>query len=1358
MNSFQFLIARKKPDAQNGTQWIRFLRLTLTFVAATLLLAASFEARGSESSKAQSQKKGRQTILLGVDGLSYWAFIAAQKEGLFADFKNSGAHVAPFPSMTDLSWATMTRTAELFGPAGRIKSVEATYFDESTQSIQGDPRDYYRRLAFPKYYMGAFDIFFNPYVEGLMYFPTEEIPKLEIRSVIDELISAKPKPVLTAYIGAADSIAHTQINRLFPVLRTLDSEIKRLLQAYQSQGRDVEVILVSDHGNIGRFAESQPEQELLGIDIAKEIESVGFQWVQQLKADKDIAMPLMALGNWGPMYLQNRSHIPQIISKLRRQEWFDLAVTLNKNNQNETVMTIFSSSGEAQLNFNKIQRQYFYRTLRGNPLQISERYQNVLIPQNEAFNAALKTPYPDSLFRLIESASEQNFDFPDLILCAHDGYYFKSALGAFTKMYRTHGSLSAMSSFGLIASTGRQVPGQIRTKDILSKLEIDPKALFGSTLTKHVTSGESALSEVIQNSRVGIETEARNFDQKRVFRHITKFVSDTRPYFVVSEISSFMSAFKFDPFKSNPQQGLSPLNFDISKFNLTSMVSTEDVGKIADAIINGGSVEKALQDPRIKNIQQKISGLQSAKESRVELQQITIENGVSKLEALQKYLLPLKRAAMKVYQLPFLLENSIVIQEKPFLPESRDTSFAQSWISQQKNMVKSYENLSRALPRIESNNSSSNSRLTAAQDLLLQAMNEADLEGRIYPTPLTKIYNRSLEDEPKNLTLVYVPGIYNRIFDQEIFALGLNVLSDELGLRVIQPPVESTCSSDYNADIIAQFLRKDMLDRQARGHAIPKYLFLSYSKGAVDTLQFLTKNKGFAANFVKAFVSIAAPLHGSQILNTTDLPFSLVSALTDQKNPAICQKEQPASKSVTPLAMESFWRRHEKSLVGLTRYLSVTFASTPEESHIFMKATKVIGQFDEDNDGVVTVSSSKFPKSLRAVDLGTINADHLAGVLSSRFNQKAFFKGLVRTLAELNISDDDNNLRWNTEAVVALANQNILKQGSYFKMKEPGVIRRLSWKSGDVYEVESGSTAFELNAKLIPAANDPADNYEPQIKLPSSQLRYDPYNVLDVQKLPEIMAVTRVTPATPQNMPAGINLEFRHKNVVHFRMDHQLNYESRSPLGSDDNKEYGYINSEFNGEVDWAAMRSKDNSIRLTTLAYRFSPTDFPMMALNLAVTKDATGADPVKGKTGKDDSPFQLWLTIRDGKANGDRSLVDPKNDKVFLFGYYYAGPVPNENREQGAIFENWYSNKNIVVATLPEAKELLLNSPDMLGKAQLFKRSLVEDLKRAFPDKKVEDMEIVALTLQHDSNDTKSSTEAFFKSLSFSPKNASK
>lgn len=1306
----------------------------------------------AEASPSNNQKV--QTILIATDGLGYFTFLHAQKKGLFEEFVNVGANVSPFPSMTDLSWATLTHTAELFGAEGRIKSVEATYFDESTRSIQGDPRDYYRRLSFPKYYMGAFDSFFNPYVEALMYFPTQEIPKLEIKTVVDELSSAKPKQLLTGYIGAIDSTAHTQQNRLLPVMQTLDLEIKRLIKSYKDRGQEVEIVLVSDHGNIGRFQDGQEEKELTGVDIGKVINRAGLNNVQQLKESKDVGIPLMALGTWGPIYLKDRKNMLPLIEEFKKEVWFDLAVYINKNNSTETNMTVISSNGSANIVLNKQKNTISYYNIINNPLQIPQKYISTVkdvveISYNDALLITANTNYPDSLVRIAESASERNFDFPDFILTLKDGYYIQSSLGAFTKMYRTHGSLTAKSTYGLLASTKRKIPGQIRTKDILPYLKIDAKELFANTLKKSKLSGQAALKEIRDNPNKGIETEGRDLSQKKIFQHISRFVSDTRPYFLVGEMKTFMEAFKFDPFKSPANQALSPMSFDISKFNVTSAISTEDIGTITDAVLTSGSIENLMKDPRVSKIKERVGLMQENKLATIDSKRLPLKQALPEDESfitkMISFLLPIKRATMKMYQMPFLLEKSIVIQEKPFLPETRDLSFAALWQNEKSSSVTKNSALQ------EVYGDKYKDKLSKAQMIFKEAFKEADIEDRIYPTQLTKIYNEKIED----LTIVYVPGLYNSIFDKEIFSLGLNALSDELGLRVIQPVVESTCSSDINADLILKYLREDFNSRVQRGHKPPKYLFLSYSKGAVDTLHAFIKNPSFISNYVQGMVAIASPLHGSSILNTTDVPFALVSALSEKQGPEICKSEKAASKSITPTGMEAFWRKNEKSLIGLTRYFSVTFESDPEDSHIFMKATKLIAQFEENNDGVVTVSSSKFPSRINAIDLGTIKADHLSGILSSRFNQKAFMKGLVRTLAELKINDASNNFNINSDIIISQANSQKWKTKTYYKLAKPGFANVWSLNSSSWVEPMVFSNTWELNQLVLPAASDPADNYEVKTKLPQSQLRYDPYAVLDMQKLPDIMSTTKVAPLTKATFPGGINIEYNHQNMVHFRMDYQFNYESRTPGGMDDNKESGYITSDFSGEKNWALMKSKENSIRLTTLAYRFSPLDFPNMSLKIAVTKGVTGADPVKGKSGKDDSAFQVWFTVREGKANGDRTLVDPKRDKVFLFGYYWGDPVNGENRIPQQIFENWYSNKNVVVATLPEAKQLLLNDLSMLGKPQDFKQNLAVDLKKAFPNKNIEDLEIVAITIQHDSNDAKDSSEAYFKRLSFTGAN---
>ncbi len=87
-------------------------------------------------------------------------------------------------------------------------------------------------------------------------------------------------------------------------------------------------------------------------------------------------------------------------------------------------------------------------------------------------------------------------------------------------------------------------------------------------------------------------------------------------------------------------------------------------------------------------------------------------------------------------------------------------------------------------------------------------------------------------------------------------------------------------------------------------------------------------------------------------------------------------------------------------------------------------------------------------------------------------------------------------------------------------------------------------------------------------------------------------------------------------------------------------------------------------------------------------------------------------------------------------------------------AKFENSYSNKNLVIATLPEAHQVLINNGDRdLGQIKNIERDLLKDLARAFPGRRAENFEVVSITIQHDSNDAKGDSEALFKTMKFRP-----
>ena len=109
------------------------------------------------------------------------------------------------------------------------------------------------------------------------------------------------------------------------------------------------------------------------------------------------------------------------------------------------------------------------------------------------------------------------------------------------------------------------------------------------------------------------------------------------------------------------------------------------------------------------------------------------------------------------------------------------------------------------------------------------------------PAQIPMIYN----PVPKDVTVVFVPGIYNELFDTEIFAKGLRALREQFGLRVLYADVDGRCSSGINSQKILERLKQDTQDRLDRGYPRPRYLMLGYSKGGVDSTEMLLLDEAF---------------------------------------------------------------------------------------------------------------------------------------------------------------------------------------------------------------------------------------------------------------------------------------------------------------------------------------------------------------------------------------------------------------------------------------------------------------------------------------------------------------------------------
>ncbi len=1383
------------------------------------------------ASEAMGVKPIQKTIFVGVDGFSRENFeYAKAKLGYFKMFNQVSSHIAPFPSISDYSWNIIMHSRDVHGPRGAIAHYEGNFYDYRHNQLMGDSREYFRRIGSTDlYFNGFFDFYLNPYIEALLYFPTNELPKMELKQLEESIIGSGDKPLVMTMIASVDALTHTRADSL-DFLKDLDGFLTNIKDYYDQKGIEVEIILVSDHGQTSRMKPGDEALPLLPINISGALSRSGLKESSHLVLDSDVVIPVMALGNYVGISFKDLNKRKTFVDELKKEEWFEQAFYVEKANSyvpEKMIINISDKFGDAKLEVENYPENpnYKYIPLSGNPLGIPENAQNTFISDAKAKEITMATRYPDSFFRLAQMAKQDEAQMPDLIVTTTDAFRVSGQFDKMTSMFQTHGSLARRSSLGIVATTNasRKLPQEIRTKDILSYLEIDPQKI-SKTKNKGFDSNPQKTFNFLQDSNYkGIETGAGTFSNERIFGIINNAVNYSRYVFDMPTIGSVAEVFRpiMEKFsKTTPDDtSVGDLSLNLDNMDTDNVMSAKDFGLITDLIIKYGDIDKIQKDPRFIQLKNRLSSTYDSMKKRHDVgsNSETINSFADISSRMSPYSRAGKRITMKGYSTTFLLEKALTLPEFPYMDDKRDLNFWKEWRDKRTDVITKSEYIKKDP--------------TTVPKLFSEIFQEQKYAEDIAPVTLPLLYNR-VGELPKDVTVVYVPGVYNSIFDNEIFQIGLDALTNNLGARVIEAPVLSACSSEYNANIILDTLNKDMQYRMERNLSPQKYFFMGYSKGGVDTLHAFAKVKPeFVQKNILGLLTIASPLAGSSILNRTDLPITLLGLLSPENIPDVCQNEEKAASSITPNAAQLFMQKNASKLVGLTRYYSISFKSNIKDSHLFMKATKDIAGFTEENDGVVTVSSSKFPETFGAVDLGVVEGDHLSGIVASKFPQQAFMQSLYLTLLELDAFNSKGNSTFNNfirylsplfngeyhEAQVenllgdkdkinktlesaktisdsekkALAQKieemikNALKDTPYdikdfaVKIDKAGKVEIvfakatedkrfwMFWKTKEKIEVTDADQVIKIlisklqqSGKNLLSANVELWRTYPvsdrtRLVLPQSDLGYNEDFRINLRELDKMMKGKKINPMLPSNYPKGINILYDHSRVVDFRKEYQFNYESTAPITPDENESSGWMAILDSSRHLKAKLVSTNSSIRMTTYAIRFKPQDFPQIHMDLQVDKSVPGANVLFGGTGKDDSAFQVWFTLRELKINTDRTKLD-RTEKMRLFGYYFGDQVAGASIKTDQVYENYYSKENFIVVILPEAKQIPIGvAPDDLKKPLDLNKNFYGDLKRAFPDIDPDQFEVVGITFQHDSNDTKSSSEAYFKEIDFLQKN---
>lgn len=204
-------------------------------------------------------------VVLALDGLDYRDVMEARERGRFAAFHPPARLVSTFPSISDIAWHAIFG---VYPPAG----YQRVYYSENHNAVLGDALSAIRPIEYEERMDYAFDTKFHHLGAYLISWP---VARGEVNTDVEKILRTRDRETVYLYNVGPDALQHTR-GDVKRYLDHLDARLSDLLVRYRERtGRELEVILLSDHGhNRAREAEFAPLVEALsaqGFEAAKAI-------------------------------------------------------------------------------------------------------------------------------------------------------------------------------------------------------------------------------------------------------------------------------------------------------------------------------------------------------------------------------------------------------------------------------------------------------------------------------------------------------------------------------------------------------------------------------------------------------------------------------------------------------------------------------------------------------------------------------------------------------------------------------------------------------------------------------------------------------------------------------------------------------------------------------------------------------------------------------------------------------------------------------------------------------------------------------------------------------------------------------
>ena len=404
------------------------------------------ESSKAKLSQALSPDGLPRRLVLALDGIPYDVFTQMQREGHFSAFHPAARMVSTFPSLSDVAFAQIEGSV---APSG----YQTRHFDPQQGKVVGNNVGALSERAHPKIASDASSHSVAHRVYG--YVAPMRVARAELHEIGEELLASR-KDVFVAYLGTSDAVLHLygrEGAREF--LLEVDAYLQQLqARVHERSGRELKIDIVSDHGSTMMASKVVPVQQAF--------EACGFRRNMKMEGERDVAFALP--GIVGSMAISVRpAQLEAAAACLAPLEGVDLVV-LNRGD----AVGLLSDDGEAEVRqLGTTPERYAYRALRGDPLGLL-----ALAPgagttrefdEGELFALTSDGERPDPLRRLWRAFHGEVGNPSSLLLSLDDGYEVGNPALRFATKLRgghagTHGSLTRLSSLGVLASNWRSTP------------------------------------------------------------------------------------------------------------------------------------------------------------------------------------------------------------------------------------------------------------------------------------------------------------------------------------------------------------------------------------------------------------------------------------------------------------------------------------------------------------------------------------------------------------------------------------------------------------------------------------------------------------------------------------------------------------------------------------------------------------------------------------------------------------------------------------------------------------------------------------------------------------------------------------